>query len=114
MNGDDVALIRKDLQHLGTLFHELRQEFRDCYRDDDKRLKEVENHVLISDVQQKSHDREHKRISTALGQLREENADIARAVSELRGDLKKWSAIGGMASAGGITAILEGLSRIVK
>lgn len=114
MNGQDVEVIRNEIKHLTDIMTELKKDFRACNKADTERFRQLEAFVIAANTRREAHDKEHARISEQLGNLQRENRDIAEAVAELRRDLKKWSAIGGMVSGGGLTGAFEILSRLIK
>lgn len=114
MNGQDVEVIKNELKHLAEIMTELKKDFKACNKVDTERFRKLEAFVIAANTRREAHDKEHSRISEQLGKLQEENRDIAQAVADIRRDLKKWSAIGGMISGGGLTGAFEILSRLIK
>ena len=87
------AVLQKDIENLGKRVGELCDELRAEKARTTKRMAVVESHVIKCSTLWDKHDTEHARVDGE--------------ISDVKGDVKKWSSVSGV--VGGIGAILASI-----
>ena len=107
MNGDDVAVIRNDIQHLTTSFDEQRTELREWQKEQAARVVELEKGAALSGAWQTRHVKNHDKISVQLGELGAGMQQINTTIERLNGGARKAGLKGGVAGGFSLAALIE-------
>ena len=107
MNGDDVAVIRNDIQHLTTSFDEQRTELREWQKEQAARVVELEKGAALSCAWQAGHGKDHDKISEQLGELGVGMQKINTTIARLNGGARKAGVKGGVAGGISLAALIE-------
>lgn len=114
MDGEEVAILSRDIQHLGTTLNELRADFKAFCLTNGERMQALEKHVIEAATRGEAHDKRHDRISTRLGRLEASDLTTVKMIEGLEGSLKKWSAVGGVLGGGSVSAVVQGILRLIS
>ena len=114
MNGDDVAVIRNDIQHLTTSFDEQRTELREWQKEQAARVVELEKGAALSGAWQTRHVKNHDKIGVQLGELGVGMKEVNTTIAGLNGGARKAGLKGGVAGGLSLAALIEVVQQLLK
>lgn len=121
MNGDDVAVIRNDIQHLVATVNEQRLELRGWQKDQvalivtqAARVVELEKGAALSCAWQAGHGKDHEKISEQLGELGVGMKEVNTTIAGLNGGARKAGVKGGVVGGISLAALIEVVQQLLK
>lgn len=121
MNGDDVAVIRNDIQHLVATVNEQRLELRGWQKEQvalivaqATRVVELEKGRALSDAWQVGHSKDHDKISEQLGELGVGMKEVNTTIAGLNGGARKAGVKGGVVGGISLAALIEVVQQLLK